>query len=151
NDLIRSGITHITGDIIADSSYFDLERTPDTRPKYLKDQAYNAPVGALSFNFNTTTVYVRPADTSGQPPRVIIDPENSYIDVVNQAKTGTPSSANTLQASRTQYVKGDIGDTVLLRGSIPVGSSEVHFYRNIVNPGLYTAHMFQTFWEKRGG
>jgi D-alanyl-D-alanine carboxypeptidase/D-alanyl-D-alanine-endopeptidase (penicillin-binding protein 4) len=53
NELIRTGIKHITGNIIADATFYDLERTPDTRPKYLKDQAYNAPVGALSFNFNT--------------------------------------------------------------------------------------------------
>jgi serine-type D-Ala-D-Ala carboxypeptidase/endopeptidase (penicillin-binding protein 4) len=150
NELIRTGIKHITGNIIADSSYYDFERTPDTRPKYLKDQAYNAPVGALSFNFNTTTVYVRPGDAVGKPPIVVIDPENSYVDVVNQATTGASGTNQTVNASRTQYVKGDLGDTVLLRGSIPIGHSELRFYRNIVNPSLYTAHMFQTFWQRRG-
>lgn len=150
NEIIRSGIKHITGNIIADSSYFDYSRSPDSRPKYLKDQAYNAPVGALSFNFNTTTVYVRPGEAVGKPPIIIIDPENSYIDVVNQATTKSSGGSHTINASRTEYVKGDLGDTVLLRGSIPMGHPEVRFYRNIVNPALYTAHMFQTFWQRRG-
>lgn len=150
NELVRSGIRSITGNIVADSSFFDEEKTPDSRPKYLKDQAYNAPVGALSFNFNTTTIYVKPGESAGSPPVVYTDPENSYIDVVNQGTTGKPGSKNSIQVSRTDYVKGDIGDTVLLRGSIPLEHREMRFYKNIVNPALYTAHMFRTFWEQRG-
>ncbi len=150
NELVRSGIKTITGNLIADATYFDTERTPESRPKYLKDQAYNSPIGALSFNFNTTTVYVRPGENPKSPPIVYTDPDNSYIDVVNQATTGTAGSNNTLSVNRTNYVKGDVGDTVLLRGSIPLDGKEQRFYRNIVNPSLYTAHMFRTFWEQRG-
>ncbi|NBW98673.1 D-alanyl-D-alanine carboxypeptidase/D-alanyl-D-alanine-endopeptidase [bacterium] len=150
NEFVRSGIKHVMGRIIIDSSYFDSEKNPESRPKYLKDQAYNAPVGAFSFNFNTTTVFVIPGEAPGRPPKVYTDPENSYIDVVNQATTGKPGSNNTVQVSRTDYVKGDIGDTVLLRGSIPQGGKEMRFYRNIVNPALYAGHMLKTFFEQRG-
>lgn len=150
NELVRSGIRTINGNLVADSTYFDLERTPDTRPGYLQDQAYNAPIGALSFNFNTTTIYVKPGETVGSKPVVYTDPENSYIDIVNQASTGPAESQNSIAVKRTSFVKGDIGDTVLLRGSIPLDNKELRYYRNIVNPGLYTAHMFRTFWEKRG-
>ncbi len=150
NELIRSGIRSITGNIVSDSTFFDEEKTPDSRPKYLKDQAYNAPVGALSFNFNTTTTYVKPGEGVGSPPVVYTDPENSYIDIVNQGTTGKPGTKNSVLVSRTDYVKGDIGDTVLLRGSIPLDHKEMRFYKNIVNPALYTAHMFRTFWEQRG-
>ncbi len=150
NELMRSGIKNIQGSLVADSSYYDEEKTPDSRPKYLKDQAYNAPIGALSFNFNTTTIYVRPGESVGAPPVVYIDPENPYIDVVNQASTSGADGKNTINVNRTDYVKGDIGDTVLLRGSIPIDHKEIRFYKNIVNPALYTAHMFKTFWERRG-
>jgi D-alanyl-D-alanine carboxypeptidase/D-alanyl-D-alanine-endopeptidase (penicillin-binding protein 4) len=150
NELKRSGITAITGNLVADSTYFDEEKNPSSRPKYLRDQAYNAPVGALSFNFNTTTIFVRPSDVPGQRPVVFTDPENSYIDVVNQATTGDAGSVNTLNVSRTNFVEGDLGDTVLLKGSIPADTKELRFYRNIVNPALYTLHMFKTFWEARG-
>lgn len=150
NELVRSGIRTINGNLVADGSFFDSIRNPKSRPTYLKDQAYNAPVGGLSFNFNTTTIYAKPGDKPGDPPVVYTDPENSYIDVVNQAKTGKAGSKNSLMVQRTSFVKGDIGDTVLLRGSIPIGSNEKRFFRNIVNPTLYTAHMFRTFWERRG-
>jgi len=150
NELTRSGIKDITGNVIADSSYFDQEKNPASRPKYLKDQAYNAPIGALSFNFNTTTIYVRAGEAPGKPPTVYTDPVNSYIDVVNQATTGKTGSGNSIVVVRTKFVEGDIGDTVLLRGSISLDSKELRFYRNIVNPALYTAHMFKTFWEQRG-
>jgi len=150
NEFVRSGIKQVLGKIVIDSSYFDEEKNPDSRPKYLKDQAYNAPVGAFSFNFNTTTIYVAPGDAPGKPPKVYTDPDNSYIDVVNQATTGAAESSNTVQVTRTEYVKGDIGDTVLLRGSIPQGSKEMRFFRNIVNPALYAGHMLKTFMEQRG-
>ena len=150
NELKRSGIKTIQGNMIADSSYFDEEKNPASRPKYLRDQAYNAPVGALSFNFNTTTIFVRPSETPGERPIVFTDPENSYIDVVNQAITGRANSSNTLNVSRTNFVEGDLGDTVLLKGSIPADEKEQRIYRNIVNPALYTLHMFKTFWEARG-
>lgn len=150
NDFRRKGIKQILGKIVIDSSYFDSEKNPESRPKYLKDQAYNAPVGAFSFNFNTTTVFVNPGDAPGLPPKVYTDPENSYIDVVNQATTGNADSNNTIQVTRTDYVKGDIGDTVLLRGSIPLDGKEMRFFRNIVNPALYAGHMLKTFFEQRG-
>lgn len=150
NEMIRAGIKTVSGNMIVDSTYYDEEKNPESRPKYLKDQAYNAPIGALSFNFNTTTIFVRPADLPGNPPLVYIDPDNSYIDVVNQATTGKAGSSNSLVANRTEFVKGDIGDTVLLRGSIPSNSNEIHFYRNIVNPALYAGHMFKAFMEQRG-
>ena len=150
NEFIRSGIKHVMGKIVIDSSYFDEEKNPESRPKYLKDQAYNAPVGAFSFNFNTTTIFVSPGDVPGRPPKVYTDPDNSYIDLVNQATTGAAESSNTVQVTRTEYVKGDLGDTVLLRGSIPMGAKEIRFYRNIVNPALYAGHMLKTFMEQRG-
>lgn len=150
NELKRSGIRTIQGNMVADSSYYDEEKNPSSRPKYLRDQAYNAPVGALSFNFNTTTIFVRPAENPGERPVVFTDPENSYIDVVNQATTGGAGSSMTLNVSRTNFVEGDLGDTVLLKGSIPSDAKEQRFYRNIVNPALYTLHMFKTFWEARG-
>ncbi len=149
NELVRSGIKKINGDIVADSSYYDLEKTPVARPVYLSDEAFNAPIGALSFNFNTTTIYVKPAEKIGDKPLVYTDPENSYIDVVNQAKTGTENSKDTLSVKRISAVEGDMGDTVLLRGTLPISSNERRFYRNIVNPALYTANMFKTFWEQR--
>jgi len=150
NELIRSGMKEVSGNLVGDSSYFDQERTPAVRPKYLKDQAYNAPIGALSFNFNTTTIYVRAGETVGSDPVVYSDPENSYIDIVNHAKTTSSGTKNTLVVSRTEHVKGDMGDTVLLRGNVPVDAPEMRFYRNIVNPTLYTTHMFRKFLESRG-
>ena len=150
NDLMRSGVKKILGNIVVDSSFYDGVRTPENRPKYLKDQAYNAPIGALSFNFNTCTVYVKPGDKIGSPPLVFTDPENTYIDVVNQATTAKPGSNNTLAVNRTEYVKGDLGDTVLLRGGIPLDHKEVRFYKNIVNPALYAGHMLKTFMGQRG-
>ena len=43
-----------------------------------------------------------------------------------------------------------IKPSITRRGSIPMDNKELRFYKNIVNPGLYTAHMFQDFMQRRG-
>ena len=69
---------------------------------------------------------------------------------MNQATTTRSGTDNTLAVNRTDYVKGDLGDTVLLRGGIPLDHKEVRFYKNIVNPALYAGHMLKTFMTQRG-
>jgi len=150
NDFTRSGVQKIEGNVIADGNYFDLEKRPSTRPQYLKDQAYAAPLGALSFNFNTTTIYVRSGGTKGTPPVIISDPENSYVEIVNQATTSAPNTKATITVSRIDSKTGDLGDTVLIRGQMPMGHKELRYFRNISSPSLYTTQMFVDFCKRRG-
>ena len=76
NDFTRLGIKKITGQIIVDESFFDSERFDPGREPDRNDRAYDAPIGALSFNWNSTTIYARPGAKVGDKALVSIDPEN---------------------------------------------------------------------------
>ena len=84
NNFKRTGVTQVQGDIVVDDSLFDNNRYG--RNPQRVDRAYDAPVGAMSFNWNSVNVYIRPSEI-GQPPFVFPDPKNEFIEVINKAKT----------------------------------------------------------------
>jgi len=145
NDFARTGIKKITGDIIADDTTFDAERYDPGREPDRNDRAYDAPVGALSFNWNSTTVYVRPGKAPGDRARVFIDPENSFVVLKNNVTTS--SKGTDLSAER---VSAESYDEINVKGKIAVGAEEYHIYKDISNPPLYAAANLKEFLKERG-
>jgi len=147
NELKRLGFHRIDGHIVIDDSYFDNRRTVKNGNRKRGARAYDALLGALSVNFNTTTVYVRPGKRVGAKPIVIIDPNNYYTKTVNRAKTVSSRKRMTLRAVR---VPGKYDDTIVVSGNIPIGSKEKRFFRNISHPRNYAAALFRRFLNERG-
>lgn len=143
NELTREGFTKITGDLVLDNSYFDEEDLIASRIETGTERAYNAPLSALSFNFNVIAVYVRPGKL-GQKPKVIIDPDNNFIDIRNKAVTG---KQDTLVVSRIHESGKNI---IEVAGSYPEQVKERRFYRNITNPSLFYGAVFNKFLKDRG-
>ncbi|MCC6278095.1 MAG: D-alanyl-D-alanine carboxypeptidase/D-alanyl-D-alanine-endopeptidase [Oligoflexia bacterium] len=144
NDFLRTDITSVEGDLLVDDSFFDQDRIDEGREPGRNDRAYDAPVGALSFNWNSTTVYVRPSHSGDGQARAWVDPENGYVQLVNNAKTGRSTN---LQVSR---VAGKSQDRIVVDGTIGANESEKHFYKNISDPALYAGHNLVSFLRQRG-
>ena len=143
NELTREGFKKITGDLVLDNSYFDEESSIASRIETGTERAYNAPLSALSFNFNVIAVYVRPGKL-GSKPQVIIDPDNSFIEVRNKAVTG---KQDTLIVSRIHESNKNI---IEVTGSYPLNVKERRFYRNMTNPSLFYGAVFNKFLKERG-
>ena len=82
NELRNLPIKKIEGNIIGDDSFFDKKKRVKTWIKNPGAQAYEAPLGALSFNFNTVKIYVSPGIKAGVSPAIVIEPDNvlkSYL------------------------------------------------------------------------
>ena len=149
NDLKRD-VYEIQGNLILDDSFFDEIRTvrDGHSPQNGRDRAYDAPLGALSINFNTTTVYVYPGSKRGKKARVVIDPDNNtYVKVVNRSKTLRANVPMTLEVSR--HI-GKTSDTIIVTGGIPLNHVGKRFYRNITYPPLYAAALFRRFLKEQG-
>lgn len=150
NALTRYQIQSVTGDIIVDESYFDSIRYDKDRLPMSEGRAFDAPVGALSFNWNSVNIFIRPSKV-GEPAHIFVDPVNSYIlEVNNQTKT-VSSGDLTVNASPTPVKQGDqvIGDKISGRGQIPVGSKELVLYRSISEPDLWAGANFREFLKQR--
>jgi len=145
NDFTRSGIKKITGNIVVDDTYFDSDKFDEGREPQRNDRAYDAPVSALSFNWNSTNIYIRAGRKEGEKAQVTIDPENDYITLVNTVKTS--KGVTSVEASRSTSGGKDV---ITVSGSIAQGAAEKVIYKNISNPALYAGSNLKRFLKERG-
>lgn len=143
NNLTRSGLKKVEGSLIVDDHLF---RKAQPHRSWLKsDRSYSAPVSALSFNWNSVTVYVRPSLIKGSLAQVFIDPKNKYIQMINKGKT--KGQKNKIKVKRKSNSEGD---TIEVHGSIPLNSKELVIYKNITKPALWTGWNAMEFLKQRG-
>ncbi len=152
NAFLRNEIKGVTGDLIVDESYFDSVRADKDRLPPSEGRAFDAPVGALSFNWNSINVFVRPGKKVGEPAKIFIDPTNDYIvEVVNQTKTTSRGEAAIDVKPNPVTKNGEVvGDKLIVSGSIAVGAKEVVKYRSITEPDIWTGANFKEFLRQRG-
>ncbi len=144
----NSGITRIDGNLIIDESFFDNLRIPDSDWERIKMPLwYNAPTGALAFNFNTVTVMVSPGKAPGDPLLVNTDPASSYFKVQNDAITGKPKSANNLVLLMNET---DDICTISLKGKLPKDYHTQEYFRHIENSGYYCGISFVDYLMQNG-
>ncbi len=149
NDLTRAGITSIDGDVIVDDSRFDDVRIGQDRESVRVDRAYDAPLGAMSMNWNSVNVYVRPSEKPGAPARVILDPDTPYLRLINNATTAATGKGKTISVERTNESKFE-GDVIRVTGRIAAGHPEIVFYKSITNPILWSGQNLVWFLKQRG-
>jgi D-alanyl-D-alanine carboxypeptidase/D-alanyl-D-alanine-endopeptidase (penicillin-binding protein 4) len=143
NEFIRSDIRQIEGDVVVDISLFDDDFYPGRSDKRV-DRAYDAPVAAMSFNWNSVNVYLRPGDKINSPVKVKIDPMNDYIELKNRAKTTKKKSyAVSRDSSKSK-------DVITVTGSYPLGAEEKPVYKSITRPALWSGYNLRAFLQRRG-
>ena len=145
NHLVRSGLKRVEGPLIVDDSLFQLYR----RQKNLwmsSDRSYSSYLSALSFNWNSINVYVRPGEM-GQPARVFVDPQNSFIKIKNQTLTKNINSGHQLKVARKVNA---FGNTIEVKGFVSPKASEVVSYKNVTQPSLWTGYNALEFLKQRG-
>lgn len=147
-DVMRSGVREIKGDVVVDDWAFDQVLYDENRIPTDTDRPYNAPVGALSFNYNATTVFFRPGDKVGDPAKVFVEPDTGYVRIKNEATTSKAGSKYSIEANRVSG--GAKGDIIRVRGNIPLGMEEQRRYFNIVSPAIYSGSALKMMLEMRG-
>lgn len=147
NELSRNEISKIEGDIEIDATFFDSESFDKGRDKTRVDRAYDAPISAISFNWNSVNIFVRPGEKLGLSSKVFVDPKNDYIELKNESKTVREDQNSSIVVSR-DFVDGK--DRVVVKGNIALGSKELVFYKSITDPVLWTGnHLKQFLLEKK--
>ena len=147
NTFKRTQIKEIAGDICVDDSMFDSVRYDESRESTRVDRAYDAPVGAMSFNWNSMNVFVRPTQ-AGKPAQVVLDPENDYLVLENNVKTKKAGAAD-IQIDRNWNEKTRT-ETVKVHGSIGEGQKEAVIFANITQPDLWAGSHLKSFLSQRG-
>jgi len=139
------GIKHIAGSIIVDDSYFDgLNIAAGFANEKKPYRAYAAPTSALSFNFNTTTLYVRSSPTKNQA-YIAIDPPVDYIQLAGKVKT-------TRYGRRIRAITYETPLQTMLSvtGYMGKRASPKRYFRRIWHPSLYFASSLKYFLAQHG-
>lgn len=147
NKLKNLPLRKVEGGIIADDSFFDSVRRLKTWKKNPGPEAYNAPLSALSFNFNTVKVFAMPGPNPGSKPIVVVDPDTDYIRVTNQATTLPAGKRNRLIVNR---LSRDGFNEIVVTGSIRRNAPRAEYFLNITDPTFHTATVLKNFLIKAG-
>ena len=140
----RLGITKITGRLWVDESHFDSDYFSETRMEQRSLRAYDAPVSAASFNWNSVNLYIRPTKP-GEKAWLSSTPQTSYIRLRNEVKT----SEKKTQLAVERKVGKDF-EEFIVSGQIASGEPEKVLYRPVQRAWQWTGSNVKDFL-RRGG
>src|SRR5262245_40508642 len=136
--IAAQGLRRVEGRIVGDESWFDAVRRPPGWPAPSADSWYNAPVGALSCNFNVVTVRLEPSPLLGGRPDLTLEPGASFFQVLNRARTA--SQPGDLRVDRA-WENGR--NLLVVDGTVRRGGGTVLVNRAVEEPALYALHTFR--------
>jgi D-alanyl-D-alanine carboxypeptidase/D-alanyl-D-alanine-endopeptidase (penicillin-binding protein 4) len=131
-----AGITTVTGDLVADASYFSAPRYPAGWMVDDLPYEYAAVPSALSLELNVAHVRIRPGADVGDPGVLSIGPSGNAFTIANHTTTGARGSDDTTDLARPWNAPSEIDVT----GSYPLGAGlSDDFEAAVPDPPSYAA------------
>ena len=134
NYLYASGLQRVEGDLVLDAGY--LEDTPNAEQN---DRAYSAIGGALTFNFNTVVINIRPGLRAGDPALVFTEPKSDYFRIINRSKTLAAGSGISFGQHHVKMIYGENDNTIEVGGGIAVDEQAYSLYKRVSHPKRFYA------------
>lgn len=147
HELRLLGLRRIQGDLVADDTYFDAVRYGRGWHAEGSLRPYQAPHGALSFNFNVVWVLIDPGPAPGAPARVQLEAPAGTIRLEGTIATGPPGGRPAVRLARRRV---DGKDRIRVGGAIPARARRVTYPVTISEPALYAAGAFSVFLKEAG-
>ncbi|NUS53471.1 MAG: D-alanyl-D-alanine carboxypeptidase/D-alanyl-D-alanine-endopeptidase, partial [Streptomycetaceae bacterium] len=150
-DLAASGVTVVTGDLLADDTYFDDVRlgtgwAADDEYSYYSQQASALTIAPdTDYDNGNVVVTVSPGATAGAKPVVTVTPPTSYVRIVNNGSTVAAGGSDTLGVSR-EHGTNDI----VIDGTLPVGGSDTVEWIAVWEPTGLAAAVFRDALKAHG-
>ncbi len=141
------GLQEIRGNIIVDDSYYIPGKPLDENEK-LGYRAYHTPYSALSLNFNSVKVVVRPGTGPGKPASVTTDPVSEYAVVEANVRTVRGQKPAEIEVEKASSPDGR--EVIQVRGYIGALAPPKGRYVNVDSPAVYTGEVFKEFLLREG-
>jgi D-alanyl-D-alanine carboxypeptidase/D-alanyl-D-alanine-endopeptidase (penicillin-binding protein 4) len=133
------------GKIFVDDSFFPTTKQYGDDFDGDSQRSFTAPLSALSLNYNSVTVFVKPGN-AGEKAHVYTEPRSSYFAINNQTKT---VKAGQRTANATVQNKGDKIE-ITVTGQMATTDSGATIYRAITEPSIYAGTIFKDLLERTG-
>lgn len=146
-----SGVTSVSGDLVADDTRFDDSRLGRSWPWDNEMDYYQPQISPLTlapdtdYDAGTVFVTVTPADSPGEAPSVTLSPDNDYVTVDNSATTVDAGEDNTLGITREHG-----NNTFVISGDIPTDAEEANSWTTVWEPTGYATAVFADALEAEG-
>ncbi|HEY1937583.1 MAG TPA: D-alanyl-D-alanine carboxypeptidase/D-alanyl-D-alanine-endopeptidase [Candidatus Angelobacter sp.] len=145
DQVARTGLKIVDGDLIGDDTYYAFERYAEGWAQDDLQWVDGAPVSALTFNDNVVFVNILPGEQPGDKALITVEPEFAYYTLDNRIVTSSAGVVKRIGIHRDPGSK-----TIVLWGSLPLGDAGMKEPLAIEDPAEYVAQLFRTLLEKRG-
>jgi serine-type D-Ala-D-Ala carboxypeptidase/endopeptidase (penicillin-binding protein 4) len=144
DQLVKSGVKQIDGDVIGDDTYYVWE-FPDGWTRDDLQWDYGAPASALTVNDNSVFLDIAPGDKVGDKAAIKLDPASDYFQINNRVVTSAPGTKKEIGIHRDPGSK-----RIELWGEIPLDSKTEGEEIAVEDPAEFAAQIFRTLLIKRG-
>lgn len=151
--LRQTGLREITGDLVLDSSHFDLPSGDPAAFDGKPYRAYNVLPEALLVNYRTLALRLIPQPGS-KTVRIVVDPLPASLDLQNSLTlTNGPCSEwrDALGTDIRTAVKDNGRVSVLLNGNYSSDCGEKTLFLSVHDNAHYIVSLFRHLWEEQGG
>ena len=151
--LRQTGLRHIMGDLVLDSSHFDLPSVDPAAFDGKPHRSYNVLPEALLVNYRTLALRLIPQPAS-KTVRVVADPLLGSLDLKNGlALVSGPCNEwrDALDTDIRTVSNGNIRGLVSLNGSYSSDCGEKTLYLSVHDTADYIHGLFKQLWEEQGG
>ena len=145
NALTNAGVKRITGDVVADESYF---RGPPFGAGWMWDDMeyyYGAEISALTINDNTLRLRVQPGPAVGAPCRLSLQPATAWLTFSNRAVTVAKGAARSIHLYHPLCE-----NLIYVSGQMPVDGTNYTDEVTVHNPAGLFAGFFREALIRRG-
>jgi len=148
--LRKRGIRHIEGDLVFDTSYFQLEPEDPAAFDNQPDRVYNLSPHPLLVNFNAVRFVVRP-QPGGDAVSVAPDPPLPNLELDNRLRLYQAPCGGYQRGVAVAVQEPESRNQVLLEGRFPAGCDEYSLTRTVLRPESYAFGLFDLYWQQLGG
>ncbi len=145
-----TGLRYISGDLIIDNSYFDVDRPApgdfDKRPY----RAYNVEPQATLVNFNATRFRLYP-DPENNRVRVLADPPMTTLTIKNTLKLVKQRCNRRHRKVSLRVIQTGPRPQVQFTGTYPARCPKQEILRAVADSTPYLFGVFKAQWQRAGG
>ncbi len=145
--LYLKGVRRISGNLVADDTFFDGQKYGKKWNVRGSAKAYLAPYSALSVNFSIVNVRVDPGPRPGALARVQLIPPSDTIGLKDSLKTSSRRSRPRVLVSRRS---GNGKDWIHVSGRTPARRKSRNYTVSVSDPTRFAAGTFSALLKREG-
>lgn len=151
--LRQTGLQKITGDLILDTSYYNVAVGDPAAFDGDRYKTYNVFPEAVLVNYLTSALHMIP-QPENNTVRIVVDPVSELLDLQNNLKLTRGNCGdwrNQLLVEVRKHEENDGQTTVILNGNYASQCGQNSYHLSLHESSAYVHDLFRKLWMQQGG